>query len=1313
MKEKIISLFLSVMLLITAFAPLQLTVGALSEIWNGTQSEPKRGSGDSDDPIKITNAAELAWLVNQTDAATSGRYYKLTADIKLNEIESIKGETATPWFAQNEAADNTVAFGGHFDGGGHTVSGLYFNDRFNSSQSNMAYYSLAVGLFPRLGAGAVIENLGITDSYIKALNICNGKEGAVIAAGLIAGAGYSTAENAIKISGCFADKTATVKSAAAAGGLIGIAKSSLIAENCYSSAVLETEYSMKGGIAGGINDAFTAVNCYSVGARLTREYWTETKFGYTNCYTTEEPITDGSGRGNPAGVTLLKSDEMLGVSSLSRMNLIGSPWGVKKYSRPYLKNIFTRYDPPTERFSEINGNKGEIWSGNIAEMYAGGDGATAATAFEIETPEQLARLVTSSGQETAGKYYKLTSDITINDTGKVNWQETAKSWFAQNDAADAATFFAGYFDGGGHTVSGLYFGDALNSYQNGLNYWSLGVGLFPTAEKATFKNVGIVNSQITAVDVKGNGEVSAGLLVGVGYSDVDNPIEISGCFTDESSSVESANCVGGLIGLVRNGSLSAKNCYSLAALKNRTEYNAQTGGIAGQVWKNFTAESCYSVGARLCKEYWVETVFNYTNCYTDFSMVINESPSGVTRLDFDEMIGRGAAEKMSLNTDVWRADDKYPILRVFAGENGDLNNDGNINAEDLIIMSKALLSDNTDEKYDVNKDKNINVLDLVRLKKLPNENIPVTVDISDYNYAGNDADILNAAFADVAGMSRGNSDRQYVLKLENRTYNLGKTLMIYGGNNITVEGNGASLIWGDLILALQIHNCTNVTLQNLSLDYDPLPFTQGVITEVNGTSVKLRIDEGYRTDIRNVLPQGNGYMTLHDRSDGAPLEGAANFYYPKNAEYLGGRDISFTIDWQDENAKKVAVGDVAALFNRGEKTVEIVNCSGTKFTSVNMYSSPGFLFNENDSDVCTVLTDCKIVPGPKPAGAAEERLRSANADAAHFGSVKTGPTFDNCTITHSGDDGLNIQGFFFHVVKVQGNNIWVTPKWDVGAYVGDTIEGYEKDSYDVLGTARITAYEKQYDPSLKEVIAAAYEGVAEGYQSEDLVYKLTLSRTLDFKVGDHITSLDRVSSGTVIKNCTFGYNTGRGVIIKGRNTVIRNNKFIRCCHSGIFVLADLNWCESGFPENVRISGNEIVNCGTCGVNLNSPSGTPGSIWVGVLPTSNVTGFMRNFNCKNIEIENNTVTDSQGYGIFATNCNGIKILNNTVNRPFINGLGNVGKSYGLSPVSGIFVGMSKNIEVSDNKVYGNGNISHAVQIYDNCEETFHESNNYFR
>ena len=593
----------------------------------------------------------------------------------------------------------------------------------------------------------------------------------------------------------------------------------------------------------------------------------------------------------------------------------------------------------------------------------------------------------------------------------------------------------------------------------------------------------------------------------------------------------------------------------------------------------------------------------------------------------------------------------------------------------------------------------------------------VTVSIKDYAGAGDDGDVLNYAIDNVVMMANAaqmeGKNTRYTLKLEKKTYKLDSTLLVNAGKNVTIDGNGATLIWTELIPALKVQDSTNVIFQNFNMDYNPLPFTQGVVTSVSGNTVQVTIDEGYRTDITNVLPKGAGYMKLCDRSSGAPLPGSANVYYPENAKNIGGRNISFTMSWQDETSKKVAKGDVVCLFDRGEQTITLSNCAGTQFVGVNMYSSPGFLFNEGHGEGGTILKNCQIVPGAKPSGASQNRLCSSNGDASHFGNVKKGPTFDSCRITHCNDDCINVQGFFFHVVKTSGKTIWVTPKWDVGAYVGDTIEGYEKTSYRALGTAKITAVERQHDASLKSVIKNAYVGVAGGYQSEDLVYKITLDKTLGFKVGDHITSLDTIGSGVTVRNSTFGYNIGHCVVVKGHDVVVENNTCERSSCAAIIALADINWCESGFPVNVKIRNNRIDRCSTAGSQLNAEDGNPGAIFIGNVPLANSKGFLNNYECKNILIEKNTITNSRVYGIFASNCDGITIQNNIISNPFINGIGKVGASYGLKPDSGIFVGMSKNVTVTGNTVTGGGKVSKAVEIYSNCSGTIKNSNNTFK
>ena len=56
----------------------------------------------------------------------------------------------------------------------------------------------------------------------------------------------------------------------------------------------------------------------------------------------------------------------------------------------------------------------------------------------------------------------------------------------------------------------------------------------------------------------------------------------------------------------------------------------------------------------------------------------------------------------------------FKLLPVF----GDINGDGRLNADDAVILKKALLSGTLDEAFDLNKDSAVNIIDLVKLKRL-------------------------------------------------------------------------------------------------------------------------------------------------------------------------------------------------------------------------------------------------------------------------------------------------------------------------------------------------------------------------------------------------------------------------------------------------------------------------------------------------------------------------------------------------------------------------------------------------------------------
>ena len=132
-----------------------------------------------------------------------------------------------------------------------------------------------------------------------------------------------------------------------------------------------------------------------------------------------------------------------------------------------------------------------------AEAFEGGKG-TEEEPYEIASPEQLAllaRKVNEGDPDYRSAHYRLTEDISLNDTADLaSWDRNAPQhqWTAIGDGRSGNAEFAGVFDGGGHRISGMYcYGaDTVSSREEGNFY----LGLFGVLRGAVVKDVVLADS---------------------------------------------------------------------------------------------------------------------------------------------------------------------------------------------------------------------------------------------------------------------------------------------------------------------------------------------------------------------------------------------------------------------------------------------------------------------------------------------------------------------------------------------------------------------------------------------------------------------------------------------------------------------------------------------------------------------------------------------------------------------------------------------------------------------------------------------------
>ena len=117
-----------------------------------------------DDPFEISTAEQLNWLASRVNAVGEshpyvGKYFKLMNDISF--VYEGLGDTESNFTAIGTYGDNNYNdryFGGHFDGDGHTISGIRI---YRGGKDLADKYQ---GLFGYIAQGAEVKNVFLTDA---------------------------------------------------------------------------------------------------------------------------------------------------------------------------------------------------------------------------------------------------------------------------------------------------------------------------------------------------------------------------------------------------------------------------------------------------------------------------------------------------------------------------------------------------------------------------------------------------------------------------------------------------------------------------------------------------------------------------------------------------------------------------------------------------------------------------------------------------------------------------------------------------------------------------------------------------------------------------------------------------------------------------------------------------------------------------------------------------------------------------------------------------------------------------------------------
>jgi len=244
-------------------------------------------------------------------------------------------------------------------------------------------------------------------------------------------------------------------------------------------------------------------------------------------------------------------------------------------------------------------------------------------------------------------------------------------------------------------------------------------------------------------------------------------------------------------------------------------------------------------------------------------------------------------------------------------------------------------------------------------------------------------------------------------------------LSIVGAEDVSIVADGVTLLATSLTSAVRVHSANNLSIEGLTIDYDPLPFTQGTVVGVAAdlSYFDVRIHDGY-----DLLPNGTTTRAIiHDATDRL-VKSDTFTRFGSSVTTLGGRVVRIS---NNHSADALATGDLVSLTRDvlSPHALTIDRSSEVRVEDVTVHASTSFAFFETGSSG-NEYVNLTVTPGATPEGATEARLLSSNFDTFHSKYAAEGPSIVGANFDSGGDDGVAINSDF---ALVAGSRYCVLP----------------------------------------------------------------------------------------------------------------------------------------------------------------------------------------------------------------------------------------------------------------------------------------------
>lgn len=457
-------------------------------------------------------------------------------------------------------------------------------------------------------------------------------------------------------------------------------------------------------------------------------------------------------------------------------------------------------------------------------------------------------------------------------------------------------------------------------------------------------------------------------------------------------------------------------------------------------------------------------------------------------------------------------------------------------------------------------------------------------DIADDSVVTLDKNRVYDVWEDTADIVTGYYCSNTASKSENPDGMRRLALYLKAKRNVTIDGNGATVMCHGRITPLIFDRCSNITLKNLTVDYARPTMSEFDVIERNNGVCILKINPESLYEIR-----GNELFWLGEKGkNGKPLwefpyrgVNMLSMYYRRDSGELLMLDSDgeccrpsvptfSAVEEIGKNLLKVTLKDRDALLPVG-CTVQsrcivrdqvggfFERCENLVFENLRIKAMHGLGLL---SQYCTNVTfrGCDLSPD---AG----RTAASNADYFQFSGCRGHILIEGNKAMGAHDDFINVHGTYLQVQSVDAGKKRITVRfmnsqsWGFKAFeAGDTVDFVKWNTLVPYCSAVVKAVERLSDTDIL----------------------LTLDRVPGcIEVGKDVVENATYTPGVTVRNNYVGYTAGRGALTTTRGKVlIENNVFDKTCNQALLIESDCNfWFESGRATEVIFRNNKVVGCG--------------------------------------------------------------------------------------------------------------------------------------